>query len=130
MAVGVNNPLNIRRTTTRWLGEDMTATGAYCAFTSAEYCYRAGAKILKAYEARGIHTLQDAITTWAPESDGNPTAAYIKNVSAWTGINPDTVTELATLPILRAMTRQETGGSVPDSVIELGLTLANPQPES
>lgn len=138
------NPLNIRRTAIAWNGEDRTWTGPYCRFTSPEYCYRAAALILHEYETvRGIHTIGDvtlpdgavkrgAISTWAPPEDGNPTAQYIANVCAWTGIDPQTPTELVTVPILRAMTRQESGlqadGSAlyPDSIIDMGIILATP----
>lgn len=131
LGVSLLNPLNIRRTTTVWLGQDMTDYSPYCKFKSVEYCYRAGAKILMSYQARGINTLALAIPTWAPEADGNPTEEYLKNVCAWTGIDPNTKTFLATFPILKAMDRQESGGGhFPDSAIELGLTLANPQAET
>lgn len=133
IGVTLCNPLNIDRTRDVWLGQDTTYTGRYIKFSSPEYCYRAAALILRGYEHRGIHTLRGAISTWAPVEE-NPTQQYLENVCRWTGIDPDTKTALDTLPILRAMTRQEVGDLYatlyPDSLILLGIALANPQPET
>jgi len=125
---------------------DPSIPGAYCAFTSPEYCYRAAAIIIRGYEGRGIHTLgnltlgdgslkRGLIYTWAPPEDGNPSEQYLNNVCNWTGVGPQTVLlRLGTLDVLRAMTRQESGDEVsktiPDSTILLGITLSNPQPET
>lgn len=134
LGVSLNNPLNIRRTHDVWLGMDVSYTGPYCRFDGMEYCYRAGAIILRSYERRGVHTLGEAIPMWAPASDNNPTDQYLVNMCAWCQVGPDDGIELASLPVLRAMTRQESGDTasadIPDSLIELGLTLSNPQPET
>jgi len=127
----LNNPGNIRRTSTAWRGQDLDYHGPYCKFEAPEWGIRAIAKILMSYQKRGIRTIRGAITEWAPEADGNPTESYIANVAQWTGIDPDTPTFLETLPIIKAIIRQETGEEpYPDSMIELGITLANPQPET
>jgi len=50
-------------------------------------------------EKHGIKTLRGVISRWAPSSE-NDTEAYIKNVSAKTGINPDQEIDLSN-PVVR-----------------------------
>ena len=56
----LNNPLNIRRTATAWVGLAVRRADAeFCAFESPEYGIRAAAKILQTYqEKHGIGTLR------------------------------------------------------------------------
>jgi hypothetical protein len=142
LQVALCNPLNIRRTADVWLGMDATYAGPYCKFIQPEYCYRAGAIILRGYEHRGIHWLgylpqpsgppkRGAIPTWAPPEDGNPTDEYIRNVCTWCGYGAEELVALPTLPILRAMTRQESGSVLyADSVILAGIELSQPDHEA
>lgn len=50
---------------------------------------------LAGYGKKGINTLQGVISTWAPQSGGNDTAAYIKDVSARLGIAPNAPVDLS-----------------------------------
>jgi len=137
IGITLNNPLNIRRTTDVWVGMDTTYQGPYVRFTAPEYCYRAGSIILHGYSARGINWLgykadgtRGVIPTWAPPEDGHPTDEYIANVCTWCGVAPTDVVPVPSLVLLRSMTRQEIGQTpYPDSTIELGMTLANPNGE-
>lgn len=83
-----NNPGNIRYTGTQWKGLASPATdGAFCIFTDARYGIRAMAKILASYQSRGVDSLPEIISTWAPSSE-NDTQSYILSVSARSGLSP------------------------------------------
>lgn len=130
LGIELFNPGNIRQTTIHWRGQDLDYKGQYCKFEAPEWGIRAMAKILDAYEARGIKTLREAIRTWAPPAE-NDTEAYVSDVCQRVGIGPDTVTHLATLPVIKAIIWHEQGSCpYPDSQILLGMTLAKPTPES
>ncbi|MCB0055764.1 MAG: hypothetical protein KDE45_02015 [Caldilineaceae bacterium] len=111
----LNNPLNIRKTATTWVGLATRQPDAdFCAFESPEYGIRAAAKILQTYqEKHGINTLRGVVSRWAPPEDNNDTSAYITAVSIWAGMEPDEQISLSdyavVLPMLRAMCRVELG---------------------
>jgi hypothetical protein len=126
IGVTLCNPLNIRQTEDHWVGQDASWGGPYCKFVAAEYGYRAGAIILRGYEARGINTVAAAITKWSPPSE-NPTSDYIRHMCGWLGVGADDPVALASLDFLRAMTRQELGSAYyADSVILTGIALSQP----
>ena len=80
-----NNPLNIRRTATRWLGARIEQTDkSFVQFTSMAYGYRAAWKILQSYYERFCRegtsfTVRNIVSRWAPPNE-NDTEAYIINV--------------------------------------------------
>jgi len=87
-----NNPGNLR-----FAGQPGAKQGAggFAAFDSVELGRNAlrnqiSLNIERGYDATGrpIVTLADLITSWAPPNE-NDTAAYIRNVAAWTGIAAD-----------------------------------------
>lgn len=85
-----NNPLNIRKGN-NWQGERHPQTDtAFEEFTSIEMGLRAGFIILRNYLCKRppINTISRIISRWAPTSENN-TAAYIREVSRRSGINPD-----------------------------------------
>lgn len=80
-----NNPLNIRRSQSKWLGEVDSLKGqrdtAFCQFASLVYGYRAGAKLLQKYQKKyKLYVLIDIIGKWAPPSENN-TRAYADRVA-------------------------------------------------
>ena len=80
-----NNPLNIRRSATRWQGAREEQTDkSFVQFKSMAYGYRAAWKILQTYYERfclqgQTFTVRNIISRWAPPSE-NDTEAYINNV--------------------------------------------------
>ena len=80
-----NNPLNIRRTATRWQGAHEEQTDkSFVQFKTLAYGYRAAWKILQSYYERFCmqskpFTVRNIITRWAPPSE-NDTEAYIRSV--------------------------------------------------
>ena len=81
-----NNPLNIRRGTSRWVGRRETVTDKeFEEFISMAYGYRAAWKLMDTYRLRlrqegKSYTLENIIHRWAPPEDGNDTTAYLRTV--------------------------------------------------
>ena len=105
-----NNPLNIRRTETRWQGQVDGDDKEFCSFASPVYGWRAALIILmRTYRKRGWKTIQEIIAHWAPDNE-NDTAAYTRNMVRLTGIPPDQVLNMADYkPLAKAMARFENG---------------------
>lgn len=79
-----NNPGNIRHGD-NWVGmSDNQKDSSFVTFTDAKYGIRAMVKIFRSYRNRGIYTLGQIISTWAPSNENN-TEAYIKGAEKSTG---------------------------------------------
>ena len=80
-----NNPLNIRRSATRWQGAREEQTDkSFVQFKSMAYGYRAAWKVLQSYyetfsRQNRPFTVRNIISRWAPPAE-NDTEAYIINV--------------------------------------------------
>lgn len=80
-----NNPLNIRRSKSNWLGEVDSLGGqrdtAFCQFSRLYYGYRAAGKLLQAYQVKyKLYVLDKIIGRWAPPCENN-TRAYAARVA-------------------------------------------------
>lgn len=83
-----NNPGNIEYNGTPWRGlASPPSDGRFCIFTDARFGIRAMARILATYQSRGVDSLPEIISTWAPESE-NDTQGYILSVAARSGLSP------------------------------------------
>ena len=86
-----NNPLNIRRSATRWQGaREEQKDKSFVQFKSMAYGYRAAWKILQTYyetfrRNNQPFTVRNIISRWAPPKE-NDTEAYIRTVLQLTGI--------------------------------------------
>lgn len=124
-----NNPLNIRenqQTDFDWEGERVTNDDpAFEEFTSPVYGYRAAARILMSYERRGLVTVQQIISTWAPETE-NETDSYVQHVASRLGLFPDDVVGRDRWPQLMAVMTVHENGENPYSMetIQRGIALA------
>lgn len=107
------NPGNIRPDGKQWVGEVPKSTDKeFKQFTSMPYGYRAMFVNLKGYFARGLNTIEQIISAWAPSKDGNNTKAYIAFVSKKTGIPSDKVLSFDTATarkLVAAISQQENG---------------------
>ena len=103
------NPLNIELGD-NWQGLAAVQTdGRFAQFTDPRYGYRAAARILDSYGARGIVTIREIIETWAPSFENN-TNAYVDSVARKMGADPDsTVTFGNMAQLFAAMTKHENG---------------------
>ena len=112
-----NNPGNIRISSTEWQGKipvSQNHDGAFEQFVTFAYGIRAMIKNLQSYQRnRGLNTLYQIISTWAPAADNNNTSAYIQKVSLETGINPNqtlNVNDAQTMrKVVKAMAKVENG---------------------
>lgn len=86
-----NNPLNIRRSTDRWVGvSDEQTDKSFVQFKNMAYGYRAVWKILQSYYDHFCiqskpFTVRNIISRWAPPSE-NDTEMYIRQVLRISGI--------------------------------------------
>lgn len=73
-----NNYLNIKKSKARWRGSrKVQRNHPFVEFDNPAWGYRAAFIIMgKSYRKRGIKTVADIISTWAPNSENN-TAMYI-----------------------------------------------------
>lgn len=108
-----NNPLNIRYSKhVHWKGQTGVKKG-FCTFESMKLGYRAGILLLCNYYNRGYDTIHKIINRFAPPTENN-TQAYIKYVSAVSGVNPYVrIPNLYTLAsVARIMSVYECGPSI------------------
>ncbi len=119
-----NNPLNIRKSNERWLGEVRPSQdAAFKQFESMGYGFRAALKLLRNYIGKGYNTIEKIIGRWAPPSE-NHTTSYINNVSTRSGIPAQQVIDRddreALISIAYAMAISENGKAPERSDIEAG----------
>lgn len=77
-----NNPLNIRRSTDKWLGLSPTQRDtAFFQFVDLTYGYRSAGKLLQNYQRlHKLYNLNGLIARWAPAKENN-TKAYVTRVA-------------------------------------------------
>lgn len=127
-----NNPGNIRHGS-NWQGLAAKQPDAdFCTFTDAKYGFRALAKVLLVYRAKGYDTIRTIIERWAPSSENN-TGAYVAAVARNMGCDPDTHLDVADYtqmyPLVCAIVRHENGrNNYLRSTIDAGLALAGVLP--
>lgn len=87
-----NNPLNIRRSKTWWVGStEKPKDRSFVTFTEMRWGWRAAFKLLAIYyHKHKLTTIQGIITRWAPPQDHNNTKGYINRVCAFTQLQPTT----------------------------------------
>lgn len=87
--IRLNNPGNIRKGLVRWIGQtSIQPDPAFVQFITPAYGFRAMVKLFLTYRGRGLGTVREIITAWAPETE-NDTAAYIADVADRSGFHPD-----------------------------------------
>ncbi len=129
-----NNPGNIDRSSVAWQGEDRSEKARkqearFCVFTSAEFGFRALAKVLQTYQNKhGLRTVKAIINRWAPPVE-NITSAYVREVAKALNVDPDARIDVTNFDsafgIAKAIARHENGGHYwSDEVIVKGLELA------
>lgn len=112
-----NNPGNIRISGNAWKGKlpaDKRTDSAFEQFYLYVFGIRAMIKNLLSYQRDGLNTVRELIYRWAPPSDNNATADYVKFVASVTGIQPGQTIDLkdkgTCSAIVRAMCQMENFG--------------------
>ena len=128
LGLRLNNPGNIRLSTIVWQGMAQEQLDPhFVTFNDPVYGIRAMAKILAAYEARGICTIEGIVSTWAPAADGNNIAAYVQDVCHRCNVGPDELLSvMGFLPhLIEAIIWHEQGQQpYTDDQIQQGIKLA------
>lgn len=83
--IGRNNIFNIR-SGQRWLGS-VGSTKGFVDFASRDYCIRAWLKLMRTYRMRGIVSLEQIVSTFAPPAE-NDTRGYIGYCCDFLGCSP------------------------------------------
>lgn len=123
-----NNWLNIRISNNNWQGKIANNTdGEFEQFETPELGIRAATRNIRTYGQRGLQTVKDIISTWAPASENN-TSSYIQNVASRMGVDPNQTLDLndtdTMVKLISAMTISENGRAGDESVIRRGVEMA------
>lgn len=105
-----NNPGNIRHGD-KWQGMAPDQTdNAFVKFIEPEFGIRAMVRILRKYYARGLVSVRQIISTWAPPSE-NDTESYMLSVAKKLNVDPDDRLALdnALPDLITAIIRHENG---------------------
>ncbi|HHT5623646.1 TPA: hypothetical protein ACTY5A_001051 [Klebsiella aerogenes] len=98
-----NNPGNLEASSSNpWVGQT-GSDGRFAKFETPEHGIRALGRNLLSYQRQGIDTVSDIINRWAPPSDNNDTAAYIKSVCAQLGVKADQPLDTSNPDTLQAL---------------------------
>lgn len=109
-----NNPLNIRRNSTKWQGlAEEQKDKEFFTFVAPEWGYRAALRTLQNYQrVHGLTSVRQWIERWAPPCE-NDTEAYISFVCQKTGIPADAcpriTNKVVMCNIVAAMSHMENG---------------------
>ncbi len=125
-----NNPGNIRLTNDSWKGlQAVQNDPEFFQFSHPRYGFRAMARILTNYQRRGLTTLREMISTWAPHNE-NDTNAYVRFVAKEINVSADTELDLDRylFPLVKAIAKFENGNRFADFygdiTIQEGIALA------
>lgn len=109
-----NNPGNIERTGINWLGMSPEQPDErFLSFVEPKYGIRALAKLLINYAGKGVDTVSEIISRYAPGSE-NDTASYIAAVSRSIGVDPNVRLDFRANPellfaLVKAIIKHENG---------------------
>ncbi len=124
LAVRNANPLNIRTGKTPWHGQTGAHEG-FVVFENPQWGFRAAAKILTSYLARGFNTVEQIVDRWAPPTENND-AAYLADVVKHSNLQPgQTVFKEDYFDLIKAMAIHESGAwDFIDADLTAGLAIA------
>ncbi len=122
-----NNPGNIRKSATRYQGEvQPSKDSAFKQFESLSWGYRAVFVLLDSYYRRGIRTIREIISRYAPPFE-NYTEGYIRAVAEGAHLSADEDIDITDhdlmMRVVAAISEVENGRAATLADIELGWTL-------
>ena len=109
-----NNPLNIRISTDKFVGEIQSSQDkVFKQFDTMAHGYRAAFRVLRTYiNNYKCDTIRKIISRWAPATENN-TLAYVMTVSSRSGISPNALISASNreemIRIVAAMSYVENG---------------------
>ncbi len=127
--VRLSNPGNIRLSSAKWAGlADEQLDPDFCTFKSPQFGIRAMCRILLAYNARGVNTVEKIINTRAPATE-NDSQAYIQDVAHRCQVSVTDILDLDSAdimrPLLQAIVWHENGSNpYADTVYDDAMRLA------
>ena len=98
-----NNPGNLEASSSNPGVGQTGSDGRFAKFETPEHGIRALGRNLLSYQRQGIDTVSDIINRWAPPTDNNDTAAYIKSVCAQLGVKADQPLDASNPDTLQAL---------------------------
>jgi len=103
-----NNPGNLR-SFDAFQGKTGQGKGGYDIYDTLDNGARALARDLHTKSKRGVKTVRDLMTGYAPPSDNNPTGSYIDYVANDLGVDPDQEIDIANMrpKLMRSITKFE-----------------------
>jgi hypothetical protein len=122
-----HNPFNLRYVPEiQWDGQIGDDGSGYAVFETDEKGCRAGGKQLKTYASRGLTSVAQIISTFAPSNE-NDTAAYIADVSQRLGVDPNQPLDVvAVLPQLGGAIIHHENGVQPFDLGDLAIWMNEP----
>ena len=124
------NPGNIKRNNIQWQGmQQIQNDPVFVQFKAPVYGFRAMARILRSYKNRGLTTIRNIISTYAPSNENN-TEAYTRFVANQLNVSTDVQLDIEAnmLPLIKAIARFEVGPlfntAYTDADIQEGIALA------
>lgn len=123
-----NNPGNIEKNPNNpWRGAINGQDSRFETFASPEWGIRAMVKIFRSYSRRGIDTVEEIISTWAPAHE-NDVRSYVMSVCEHTGLYPTTQLDFGDFEMICSFTEaiiQHENGMQPydKSIIQAGVEL-------
>ena len=125
-----NNPGNIKRNAIQWQGAEAIQNDPdFVQFESPEYGFRAMTRILRTYQQRGLDSVREIISTYAPSTE-NKTENYINFVAGRLNVSGDHPLDIEArlFDLIQAITIFENGTLFTDfysnSTIQKGIDLA------
>lgn len=103
-----NNPGNIKRGSSQWVGKvpyEQSTDGTFEQFTYYVYGVRAMIKLLRTYIEGGTNNISKIINRWAPAADNNNPMAYIGHVVLKTGIPADQTISFSNTAQIKALVK-------------------------
>lgn len=113
LGIRLNNPGNIVRNGIKWKGMDKDQPHPrFCRFTDPVHGIRAMIRILMTYNGRGIDTVPEIISAWAPKHE-NPLESYIDFICSEMFVKPDKIINIDdprdVIPLCQSIVRFENG---------------------
>lgn len=126
LGVRLNNPGNVEHTRDHWKGmSEEQPNPTFVSFISPVYGFRAMARILMGDFDKGLTTVTQLISSWAPASE-NDTQAYIQDVCQRLNVGPGDPLDLPNrlLDLMTAITHHEQGSQPwAQNIIQQGIDL-------